>query len=120
MCQGLEGSRSEDRASSAMAGAADREKWARVARQYVAADYRASARVLRRLDPGSDRTRRLSAKRSDLGDAAVAQALSALREHQAGEVLSQYQVDSQGRRHRVPEGGERGHDVEQRGHRGRR
>src|SRR5262245_24664066 len=103
-----------------MAGAADRETRARVAWQYVAAHYCTSARILRRLDPGTDRTRRLSSQRSDLGDAAVAQALSALRQHQAGEVLSQYQVDPQGCGHRFSVRGERGHDVEQRGYRGRR
>ena len=85
-----------------MAPAADRQGWARQGRQYAAAVDRGGVVEARRLDHGADRPRRLSAQGSHLGYAAGAQALRIVRRHPAVALLSEHQVNPQGRRHRLP------------------
>ncbi len=67
-----------------------------------------------------DRPRLVSAQRSDLDHAAAAQAPRPLRQHQAGQVLSEHPVGAQERGHRVPARGDRRHAVLGYRRRGRR
>ena len=110
----------EGRARHRMAGPADRPRGPRAARPHDAGVHGERARENRRLDLRPDRPRRLSAQRSDVDHAAAAQALRALREREAGQVVRERQIAAQGRRHRLPARSDRRHAVFGHGRRGRR
>ena len=98
-----------ERPRDRVASAADRQGRARGARRYAAGGDRAGAARARRLDHGADRARRLSARRHDLGDAAGAQEVRAVRRGAALAVARHASVGPQERRHRVLPRAHRGH-----------
>ena len=101
MRQGDEGGGGAHRPRDRLAAAADRQARARAARQHAAGRDRDGAAQARRLDHGADRPRRLSAQRSDLGDAGGAQEVRAVRRRAAVALVPERRLDPQGRRHRV-------------------
>ena len=109
MHQGDEGGGGTHRARDRVAGAADRQARPRAAWQHPAGRHREGAARARRLGDGSDRARRLSARRRHLGDAAGAQEVRAVRGGAAVAVARHHPVGPPRRRHRLPARAHRGH-----------